>query len=107
MLDTHCTPVRNRSRIYNAVTLELKHVKLVRHMEHVGRACVRAMLKADGRTEQGTVLPIASVPSTLANRSMTLPPLKPINVLQTSIGRRIIVMIAWHAVSAHDTSLFQ
>ncbi len=54
-----------RRRIYNAVTLKESDVSLVRHMATVGRAAVRALLQADGRTVQKTVEPLQAVPTTL------------------------------------------
>jgi len=54
-----------RRRIYNAVTLKESDVALVRHMEKVGRAAVRALLRADGRTEHKTVETLEHVPTTL------------------------------------------
>jgi len=54
-----------RKRIYNAVTLTEADATLIRHLEAVGRAAVRALLHADGRTAAKTVEPLADVPSTL------------------------------------------
>ena len=60
-----------RKRLYNAVTLKPEDAELVRHMQDVGRASVRALLRADGRDEGGGTSSLTTVPSTLAELSAT------------------------------------
>lgn len=55
-----------RERKYNAVTLTSADVPLIRHLQLVGKACVRALLRADGRDEHGLASALGQVPQTLA-----------------------------------------